>query len=181
MIVIVAIAITGLFLPKSSTVVQQPNNAPLGAVVGPDYYDDFRFHSSVTYQRKVITPTFGYGATTTLSVADSGATILQATSTGVNALELPSVANAGVHYKFVVADAFATNNFVIATKEGESNVIEGALIVAGAVVDCAAESEINFVADGENVGDFVELMSTGSEWVILQSGGLTTAKITCTP
>lgn len=115
---------------------------------------------------------------TPLTVADSGTTIYMASSTGLT-YTLPAVASsAGTVYKFVVAAAFATSNAIIASAEGDN--IEGALIVAGAVVDCDAEDFVNFVADGENLGDFVELRSDGTSWFIGASGGLASAKMTCT-
>ena len=110
----------------------------------------------------------------TLTIAMSGTTFYTATGTTAT---LPA-ATAGVKMKFVIAGAFDTTNFIIDSAEGDN--IEGALIVAGAVVDCDAEDQINFVADGENLGDFVELISDGTSWYITQSGALTSAKLTCT-
>jgi len=113
-------------------------------------------------------------AANTLTAAESGKTTYIGT-TGAT-YTLPA-AQAGLVYRFVVSSAFTTNA-VIDSAEGDN--IEGALIVAGAVVDCAAEDQINFVADGENLGDFVEVRSDGTSWLISASGGLTAAKITCT-
>lgn len=151
----------------------------LGAIVGPDYYENFIFHAAVSSKNLVLTPTIGFSASTTLSHSQSGAIIVQATTTGI-VVELPAVANKGAYFKFVVGSAFATNNFKIGSKQGETDKIQGTLEVAGAVVDCDAEDYINFIADGENVGDFIELFSDGTSWIIGASGGLTSAKITCT-
>lgn len=132
-----------------------------------------------------ITSTTVYTETVTLSTAVSsvtataaqtGSTVLMARATGT-VITLPAAAD-GLFFRFVVGTAFATDNYVIDSAEGDN--IEGALIVAGAVVDCDAEDQINFVADGENLGDYVELLSDGTSWFILDSGGLTAAKITCT-
>jgi hypothetical protein len=91
---------------------------------------------------------------------------------------LPAVASsAGVTLKFVIATAFDTANVVIDSAEGDN--IEGSLIVAGAVVDCDAEDQIDFVHDGENLGDYVELRSNGVNWFIGDSGALTGSKLTC--
>lgn len=132
-----------------------------------------------------ITSTTVYSETVTLSTAVSsvvatasqtGSTVIMSRATGT-VITLPAAAD-GLFFRFVVGTAFATDNYVIDSAEGDN--IEGTLIVAGAVVDCDAEDQINFVADGENIGDYVELLSNGTSWFILNSGGLTTAKMTCT-
>jgi hypothetical protein len=117
------------------------------------------------------------GATTTVSVEhfQSGSTFYLSASGTVMALPAPL---AGVHYKFVIDGAVAIVNMVIQSAEGDN--IEGSLIVAGAVVDCDANDRIDFVFDGENLGDYVELSSDGTKWFITGSNALTTAKLTCT-
>ena len=114
-------------------------------------------------------------ADNTLATTESGKTTFISTTGGT--YTLPAVSTAGLVYRFSVSALFTTNA-VIDSAEGDN--IEGALIVAGAVVDCDAEDQINFVADGENLGDFVELRSDGTSWHIAASGGLASAKITCT-
>lgn len=112
----------------------------------------------------------------TLTTADADQTVYIST-TGA-AYTLPAVASSnGVSFRFVVGAAFSTNA-VITSAEGDN--IEGALIVAGAVVDCDANDVITFVADGENLGDFVEIRSDGTKWFIGASGALTASKLTCT-
>lgn len=113
--------------------------------------------------------------TYTLSHFESGSTIY-ASATGTTTT-LPA-AREGLVYRFVVGGALDTSNWVIDSAEGDN--IEGSLIVAGAVVDCDAEDQLNFVIDGENLGDYVELRSNGSKWYITQSNVLTSAKLTCT-
>lgn len=116
-------------------------------------------------------------ADNTLTVAESGLTTY-ITTTGATTT-LPAVASSdGVVFRFVVGAAFDTNNFVIDSAEGDN--IEGSMIVAGAIVDCDAEDQINFIADGENVGDFVEIRSNGIKWFITQSNALSSTKLTCT-
>ena len=110
----------------------------------------------------------------TLTASQSGTTFMIATGTTST---LPAVKD-GLVYRFVATAAFDTTNFIIDSAEGDN--IEGTLLVAGAVVDCDAEDQINFVADGENLGDYVELRSDGTSWLIGSSGALTSAKLTCT-
>lgn len=115
--------------------------------------------------------------TTTLTTTLSGEiyTIAGTTSTFI----LPATSTAsGSFYRFVVGGAM-TGDATIVTSDGGNN-IEGSLIVAGAVVDCNAEDTLTFVADGENIGDFVELYSDGTYWYIGASGALTGSKLTCT-
>jgi hypothetical protein len=115
-------------------------------------------------------------ADNTITVAESGKTFYVQTS--VSTSTLPSVTTAsGTTYRFVVSGAIATNDFRVVSAEGDN--IEGSLIVAGAVVDCDAADRINFVTDGENIGDFVEVRSNGVYWLVTQSNALTSAKLTC--
>lgn len=113
---------------------------------------------------------------TTLTAAQTGTIFSIATSTGFN-ITLPAVTTKGLTYTFVVGSSLATTNLTINSKDGDD--IEGSIIVAGAVVDCAAADVLTFVIDGENIGDFVTVVSNGTYWVPLESGVLTAAKLTC--
>jgi len=114
-------------------------------------------------------------ATTTLAATDSGKTyFLSASGTS---MILPAV-SAGLNFRFIVNGAIDTTNYQILSAEGDN--MEGTLIVAGAVVDCDAEDQINIIADGENLGDYFEVSSDGSQWLIGDSGALTSGKMTCT-
>lgn len=114
-------------------------------------------------------------ATSTLRSTESGTTYL--ISASGTTITLPAVANKGVKYRFIISGDVDTGNVLITSKEGDN--IEGSVIVAGAVVDCDAADVLTFVADGENIGDYVELISTGTYWVPLSSGALTESKLTC--
>lgn len=148
-----------------------------GAVVGPNVYMDMVFHGTVK-EREPITAVAQTGATTTLTLvaADSGSTyVLSATGTWI---VLPSVAYTGAHYRFQVNGAMGIADMEIQSAEGDN--IEGTLIVAGAVVDCDAEDQVNFIVDGENLGDYFEIMSDGTQWLLGDSGVLSSSKLTCT-
>lgn len=123
--------------------------------------------------RPVLTPT----ADTTLTVAQTGA-IVQMGTAGLDVTLPAATASAGVEYRFVVSQAVATTNMTIVG--APADIIEGSLIVAGAVVDCDASDLLTFVIDGENIGDYVELYSDGTKWMIGDSGVLTASKLTCT-
>lgn len=116
-------------------------------------------------------------ATTTLTASQSGTHFLLSGSNGLTTITLPAVSDAGTNFSFHVNGALATGNVVITSAEADN--IEGTLIVAGAVVDCATNDVITFVTDGENVGDYVEIVSDGTQWLIVDSGVLTSAKMTC--
>lgn len=125
----------------------------------------------------VTSPVLAPSADTTLTVAQSGA-IVQMGVAGLDVTLPSATASAGVGYRFVVSQAVATTNMTIVGSPAD--LIEGSLIVAGAVVDCDATDALNFVIDGENIGDYVELYSDGVKWMIGDSGVLTAAKLTCT-
>jgi len=172
-LVVAAIATAGLFFPKGGAVVDQV----LGAFSGPDVYDKVRFYDSVSLKEPVVSiaATSVY-ATTTLS-ADASGTSYYLSASGTT-MTLPAVTKAGTFFRFSVGGALDTGNVMVTSAEGDN--IEGTLIVAGAVVDCDAVDAINFIVDGENVGDFVEVRSNGTKWIIGDSGVLTSAKMTCT-
>ncbi len=139
--------------------------------------DDVTITGDVTFKEKVasIAATNQY-STSTLTAAQSGTTFyLSASGTTIT---LPAVTTAGLNYMFVVGGALDTGNVIIDSAEGDN--IDGTLIVAGAVVDCRGEDQINFVVDGEQTGDYVEVRSNGTQWVIGDSGTLTAGKMTCT-
>jgi len=129
--------------------------------------------AGLNYFKPVITPTVD----TTLTVAQSG-TIVNMGTAGLDVtLPAPTVAN-GVHYRFVVSAAFATTNMTIVA--GTADTIEGSLIVAGAVVDCSANDLITLVATSEDIGDFVDLYSNGTYWLIGANQTLAASNTTCT-
>lgn len=141
----------------------------LGSVPGVTLYPTTSLENTITWA-----PTSSTTAMT-VSHAQSGSTFLLSASG--TTITLPALRDE-LSYKFVVNGALDSANVVIASAEGDN--IDGTLIVAGAVVDCRGEDFINFVTDGEADGDYVEIYSDGSQWLIGDSGVLTTAKMTCT-
>lgn len=149
----------------------------VAAIPGTEVYSEVAFLGGMRDIEKIssIAKTSVY-ATTTLLASESGTTYT--VSASGTTIILPAVATKGANYRFVIGGAVDTGNVIIASKEGDN--IEGTLVVAGAVVDCDGEDFLNFVADGENVGDYVEVISNGTNWIIGDSGVLTSAKLTCT-
>ena len=69
-----------------------------------------------------------------------------------------------MNFRFVVANAFDTSNYIIDSAEGDN--IDGNLIVNGAAVAASGEDQINFVASAESVGDFIDIWSDGNKWYV---------------
>jgi hypothetical protein len=172
---ITAIAMFAFMAGEDTKVEVKETN--LGALVGPNIYSDVNVYGTLGYKQKTesIAPTSIY-ATTTIVAEDSGTNFMLSAS-GTTMI-LPAVGYAGATYRFTVGGALDTGNVIIDSAEGDN--IEGTLVVAGAVVDCASVDQINFVVDGENVGDTVELFSDGTQWLISDSNVLTASKMTCT-
>ena len=108
-------------------------------------------------------------AATTLTAADNGKTIYMKAAAGAT-ITLPAVA-AGLSFKFVVGQLFATTNWIIDSAEGDN--IDGSIEVAGAVVVATAEDQINFVATADALGDHVVLHSDGTQWFVHGMAALT--------
>lgn len=118
----------------------------------------------------VITPT----AATELTAAQSGSIVFLNAAAGF-AITLPLPA-AGLRYRFIVAAAFATSSFTVVTN-GSANIIQGVVDVNSTLVPGADEDTITFVNSAETVGDWVEVVSDGTNWYVsgqaAASGGVT--------
>lgn len=120
--------------------------------------------------------TYSVTATTTLTADQSGGTFYVDPANGVwSTITLPALAD-GLEFLFVVSGNFTVD---VAVKSAEGDNISG-MLVSGAIVACAAEDQINFIANGELLGDHIRLASDGSAWFILDSGATTADKMTCT-
>lgn len=127
--------------------------------------------TTVTYSNDVLRSLADYeviSAAKTLTKGDSGKVFFLDAAAGAT-ITLPALA-AGINFRFIVADNFATSNWVIDSAEGDN--IEGSLVVAGAAVVAGAEDQINFVASAETKGDFVDLYSNGTNWFVSGVGAL---------
>ena len=98
--------------------------------------------------------------------ADSGKTFFLNAAAGA-AISMPAL-KAGAHYKFVVAAAFDTSDWVITPSDADK--LEGCLTVNGAAVDVDAADTITFELGAENIGDFVEITCDGSSWFVTGVG-----------
>jgi hypothetical protein len=98
--------------------------------------------------------------------ADSGKTFFLNAANGA-AISMPAL-KAGANYKFVVAAAFDTSDWVITPSDADK--LEGCLTVNGAAVDVDAADTITFELGAENIGDFVEITCDGSTWFVTGVG-----------
>jgi hypothetical protein len=118
-------------------------------------------------------------AAKTLTANDNGKTFLLNLAGGFT-VTLPAHA-AGLRFKFIVKTA-PTTAYIIAAATADVDTITGGFstadVIDAAVVDYdAAGDQINFVAATAVVGDWVEVISDGSNWYTSghcnDQGGLT--------
>ena len=112
-------------------------------------------------------------ADTTLTASDSGKTILL-DAVG-EAITLPAV-EAGLNYKFMGTAAVATSNWTITAA---TKVVQGSAQVAGAVVAASNEDIITLVVAKFLPGDWVSVVSDGTNWYV-EGSVVTTAGLTFT-
>jgi len=148
------------------------NPGGVGGAPGVTLYPETSLENTITWNPTSTTTTYS------ISHAESGSTFLVSASGTV--MTLPPIRDE-LSYKFRINGALldSTNaSFVVDSYEGDN--IEGTLIVAGAVVDCGAEDQINASSTAENIGDYFEVYSDGTQWLIGDSGALTAGALTCT-
>lgn len=122
----------------------------------------------------------GLGATiealsvdTTLTAADSGKTFtLDAIG---EVITLPAVAD-GLNYKFISSVTAVTSDWTIVAA---TNVIFGSAQVAGAVIASSAQNTITLVVAKFLPGDWVSLVSDGTNWYV-EASVVTTVGLTFT-
>ena len=113
---------------------------------------------------------------TTLTAEDSGKVFILKAAAGAQ-ITLPAVAtSAGFKFKFIVGQLFATTNWTV---KAASNVIEGGIDVNSTNVPAVNENTISFVASAESLGDFIDLVSDGTNWYV-SGNATTTGAITAT-
>lgn len=99
---------------------------------------------------------------TTLTAKDSGKLFSLQAAAGA-AITLPAVTMAGFKAKFVVGLAFATTSWTVVAA---TSVIQGSVIVNSTDVPGANENTISFVHSAETLGDWVEVISDGTNWYV---------------
>ena len=99
---------------------------------------------------------------TTLTHADSGKIFWLKAAAGA-AITMPALKE-GVYYRFVVAQNFATTDWVITPSDADK--ISGTIVVNGASVNASETDSVTFELGAESLGDFVEFRCDGSAWLI---------------
>ena len=137
--------------------------------------------ATVTYSNddvRIFQKTETISAARTLTAADSNTVFILDAATG-KVVTLPALKD-GLRFKFIVGAAFATDNWVIDSAEGDN--IEGIIADMGSTVagvPATGEDQINFVASAEGLGDWVELICDygNSQWIVTgmcrTNGGIT--------
>lgn len=116
-------------------------------------------------------------AALSLTALDNGKVLSLDAAAGA-AVSLPAVADieSGWSVKAQVGSAFATTDWTIVAA---TDVIQGHAIVAGAHVAAADENTISFVASAESIGDFVDIVFDGTNFIVFGSA-VTSGAITFT-
>jgi len=103
----------------------------------------------------------------TLTAADNGKTVLLADAASGD-VTLPAVTLTGFKVRVLCAFAVTTSSAVISA-EGDN--ITGTLVVNGATVLAEVEDQINFILNLAEVGDYVDIQSDGTQWIVNGIGG----------
>ncbi len=114
--------------------------------------------------------------TNVLLATESGKTLIVNSATAFVST-LPAVA-AGLRFRFVCGATGVTGgNHTIVPNASDDNTIYGQAQVAGALVAAAAEGSINLIADKFIAGDYVDVISDGTNWYV---SGMTVTTAGCT-
>jgi hypothetical protein len=105
-------------------------------------------------------------ATGSLNLSDSGK-IFKISGTGYT-ITLPAP-SAGWKAKFIVVAAFSTD-FVVQTPADNRDIINGGVIVNGAIVEADAVDRVTFEDDAESIGDYIEIHSDGTNYFLQGNG-----------
>ncbi len=103
----------------------------------------------------------------TLTAADNGKTVLLADAASGD-VTLPAVTVTGFKVRVLCAFAITTSS---AVKSAEGDNITGTLVVNGATVLAEVEDQINFILNLAEVGDYIDIQSDGTQWIVNGIGG----------
>ena len=112
-------------------------------------------------------------AAKTITALENGTTFMLNAAAGA-AVMLPAPA-IGLKYKFIVAAAFATTDWVITATDA---IMQGNIMEAGAIQAVANATTLNLELAAETLGDYIEVVSDGTNWFV---SGSTTAAASVTP
>lgn len=119
----------------------------------------------------VLLPAEDTTATNALTAAESGKVIwLNSATEFVTTLPALSAVSAGTSFKFIVKAAPAAASYTVITGNSTENKIYGLAVVNGASVAAADEDTITFADGSAVVGDWVEVVSDGTNWYVSGQG-----------
>jgi len=111
-------------------------------------------------------------AANTIAYSECGTTyFLNSATEFASTLPAPE---AGCFLKFIVKAAPVGASYTVVTS-GSSNIIYGEAVVNGAAVAAVTEDTITFTASAAAIGDYVELISDGTNWYVNGQGVAATA------
>lgn len=111
-------------------------------------------------------------ATNVITAAESGKVFfLNSATEFVSTLPAPV---AGAYFKFIVKAAPSGASYTVVTTGG-ANIIQGAAEVANSAVAAIDEDTITFTDGAAAVGDWVEVVSDGTNWYVSGHGVAATA------
>jgi hypothetical protein len=103
----------------------------------------------------------------TLVEADNGMNILLGDADSGD-VTLPAVTLTGYTVRVTCNFAITASSAVISA-EGDN--ISGVLVVNGATILAEAEDQINFILNLAEIGDYIDLLSDGTSWIVNGIGG----------
>ena len=117
------------------------------------------------YQNAGVTSSVTAGVT--LTAADNGKTVLLADADSGD-VTLPAVTTTGFSVRVLCAFAITASSAVISA-EGDN--ITGTLVVNGTTVLSEVEDQVNFILNLAEVGDYIDIVSDGTQWIMNGIGG----------
>lgn len=141
--------------------------SPLVEAQGGDTNIDLRLTGKGTGGVLLKTATEIVAATNVITAAESGKTFFLNDATEFVST-LPAAAQ-GLEYTFIVTGAPSGASYTIVT-DSSANVIQGTVIVNGASVAGANEDTITFADGAAVVGDWVRVISDGTNWYVCGVG-----------
>ena len=111
-------------------------------------------------------------ATNVITAAESGSVFILNSGTEFVST-LPAHA-AGLNFRFIIGAAPSGASYTVVTASS-TNTIQGLAEVAGAVVAAVDEDTITFTDGAAAIGDWVEVVSDGTNWYVSGSGVASTA------
>ena len=103
----------------------------------------------------------------TLVAADNGRVLFLGDADSGD-ITLPAVTNTGFSIKVICNFAITASSAVISA-EGDN--ISGVLVVNGTTVLSEVEDQINFILNLAEIGDYINLLSDGTSWIVDGIGG----------